>query len=106
MRTWQLQLLTEDELAMLVYIVSVASPIKAPTFEIKKKTDLLIIRHDALLWKCSEQEKNLTDEAKPIFTSLMMKLNMTLNDYFKSIEKALDYDNSPKPEFVQSEFQF
>jgi hypothetical protein len=98
MRTWQLDMLTEDELALLVHIVNVADPIKSPEFQVKKASDLLLIRHDALLWKCSQQEKNLSDEGKPVFTNLMTKLNMSLDTYF--------HEHPKRTELIQSEFQF
>jgi hypothetical protein len=98
MRTWQLEMLTDDELALLVHIINVTDPIKSPKFEVTKPSHLLLIRHDALLWKCSQQEKNLSDEGKPVFTSLMMKLNMPFDKYI--------YEYSKRAEPTQPEFQF
>jgi len=98
MRISQLKSLNESELDLLLYVVKVAEPISL--FEINKPSDLLWIHHDDLLYKLSCQESKLTDEGKEVFKGLMIKLNKTPE------QEREDYDNSSKPIFTQSEFQF
>lgn len=100
MRIDQLNSLNESELSLLLYIVNVLEPIQSPKFQIDKPKQLLWVRHDALLWKLSKHESNLTDEGKSIFQSLMVKLNKT------SQEEREDYERSTNTTLTQSEFQF
>lgn len=100
MRISQLKSLSENELSLLVHVLNVLEPINSPRFEVKKPSDILFVKHDALLWKLAQQEKNLTDEGRPIFVSLMTKLNRTAE------QETEFYEHSSKPEFTQSEFHF
>ena len=84
MRISQLQSLTEEELQLLLYIVNVVEPLTIPKIEIGPK-ELLWFRHDALLWKLSQQESKLTPEGQTIFQGLMAKLNK------KATQEAKEY---------------
>ena len=99
MRIGQLENLTEDELALLLYIVNVIEPLKSTATEITAK-QLLWFKHDSLVWKVSQQESKLTPEGKEIFKSLMTKLNTTAQ------QEAENYASSSQPMFEQSNFQF
>jgi hypothetical protein len=99
MRIGQLETLTEDELALLLYIVNVIEPLGAPQMEITAK-QLLWFKHDSLVWKVVKQESKLTPEGKEIFKSLMTKLNTTAQ------QEAENYASSSRPTFEQSNFQF
>jgi hypothetical protein len=94
MRICQLQSLNEQELSLLLYIVNVADPIQFPKMEIGLK-ELLWIRDDMLMWKLSQQQKNLTDEGKTVLDGLMIKLNKT------PIKEAEDYENTTKSASTQ-----
>lgn len=98
MRIGQLESLTEDELALLLYIVNVIEPLRPP-LEVTPKF-LLFFKHDALVWKVAQQESKLTDEGKKIFHGLMTKLNRTW------MQEVIDHENSTRPEFIQPEFSF
>jgi len=100
MRFSQLESLTDSELSLLLYIVNVLEPIKSPSFHIEKPTQLLWVRHDALLWKLAQHQSELTDEGKEIFNSLMVKLNKTPE------QEREDYERATNTELTQSEFQF
>ena len=99
MRIGQLEALTENELMLLLYIVNVIEPLKAPAMEITAK-QLLWFKHDSLVWKVSQQESKLTPEGKEIFKSLMTKLNTTAQ------QEIENYASSSQPMFKQSNFQF
>lgn len=99
MRIGQLQSLTQDELALLLYIVNVIDPISIPKMEFGPK-ELLWFKHDALLWKLAQQEPKLTPEGKEIFQGLMSKLNKTPQ------QEQEEYERASKPLFIQSDFQF
>jgi hypothetical protein len=99
MRNGQLQSLTDDELSLLLYVVNVIDPLKAPKIEIGPK-ELLWFKHDALLGKLSQQETKLTPEGKVVYDGLMAKLKMTPQ------QEAENYASASKPMFEQSNFQF
>lgn len=99
MRIGQLESLTNDELSLLLYVVNVLEPLSVPKIEIKPK-ELLWYKHDVLLWKLTQIQSKLTDEGKPIFESLMTKLNQTLQEQINA------YERSSQLPLIQSEFQF
>lgn len=98
MRTSQLKSLTDDELNLLLYVVNVSEPISSPPVEITPER-LLWIKHDALLWKLSKQESKLTEDGKKVFSSLMVKLNVTSQQELEN-KKTLENTNG------QLEFSF
>ena len=100
MRFSQLESLTDSELSLLLYVVNVLEPIQSPNFHIAKPTQLLWVRHGALLWKLAQHQSKLTDEGKEIFNSLMVKLNKTPE------QEREDYERATNTELTQSEFQF
>jgi len=98
MRIGQLELLTPDELGLLLYIVNEVSP-TSPKMEIPPKF-LPIFKHDILLAKVARQEEKLTEEGKKVYSGLMDKLNKTW------IQEIIEHENSNRPEFTQSELPF
>ena len=99
MRTGQLQLLNQDEISLLLYIVNSIEPKSLQNVEFGPN-ELLWIKHDALTWKVSQQESKLTTEGKEVFNGLMTKLNYTPQ------QEREEYEHTSRPLFVQSEFQF
>lgn len=99
MRIGQLKSLTEEELALLLYVLNVLDPISIPKIPFGPK-EALWIKHDVLLWKLAQQESKLTPEGKTVFQNLMVKLNR--NPY----QEREEYERSTLPLFTQSEFQF
>jgi hypothetical protein len=97
MRIGQLKSLTEDELALCLYIVNVIAPTTFPKLEYTPR-QLTWFKHDALLWKVAQQEAKLTDEGKKIFHGLMTKLNRTW------IQEVTDHENSSREELTQPDF--
>ncbi len=100
MRISQLESLTEQELSLLIIVIQTLEPITSPKFEIKTLKDITFLTPELIISKLKNQEKNLNDEGKLIYQSLIAKLSMT------SIQENIDYENSTKPELTQSEFQF
>lgn len=98
MRISQLKLLDESELNLLLYIASVVEPVSL--FQINKPSDVLWVKHEDLIAKLNRHESKLTDEGKEIFKRLVIKLNKTPE------QEREEYENSTKPIFTQSEFQF
>lgn len=98
MRISQLKSLNESELNLLLYIASVAEPVSF--FTINKPSDILWIKHDDLIAKLNRHESSLNDEGKEVFKGLISKLNKTPE------QEREEYENSTKPVFTQSEFQF
>ena len=99
MRIGQLQALTQDELAFILYIVNVVEPIDIPKMEFNPK-QLLWFKHDMLLQKLSRQEPKLTSEGKAVLQGVIAKLNKTPQ------QEVEEYEHSTAPLFVQPEFQF
>jgi len=78
MRIEQLNDLTEDELAMLCYIVQTVEPIR-PLIDFSKNVSLLLsIKHDVLLSKVSNSKLKVKDEFMSVYDGLMAKLNYNL----------------------------
>lgn len=73
MKQWKINSFTEDELALILYILNVESPVR-PKMEIREK-DLIYFRDPVLLWKFSQLQPRITDEAMPIYNGMMAKLN-------------------------------
>lgn len=95
MRIGQLETLTEDELALLLYIVNVKDPVSSPKMEFSPK-HVLWIKHALLLKKVETQEPNLTDEGKVIHKSLMAKLKKTwLEEIFENERAKQQQLNQP-----------
>ena len=67
-----LQSLTEDELAMLLYILNEEPPL--PITEVTPQM-VLSYKLDALTWKLSQWEPRVKDEFKEIFNQLMFKIS-------------------------------
>lgn len=67
-----LQSLTEDELAMLLYILN-----SDPPLPITEVTPQLVLSYkiDALTWKLSQWESKVKDEYKHIYDQLMYKVS-------------------------------
>ena len=99
MRIGQLESLTQDELALLLYIVNVIDPVSIPKMEFGPR-ELLWFKHDLLTYKIAQQESKLTPEGKEIFKGLMIKLNKSPQ------QEQEDYERSTKTLFSQSDFQF
>jgi len=76
MRIEQLHSLTEDELAMLLYIVNVLKPVE-PKIEITPQL-LTVFKHSALVEKIVNCHGAVKPEAYPIFFSLLTKLGVDL----------------------------
>jgi len=100
MRISQLESLTEQELSLLLIVLQTLEPIESPKFEIKTLKDMLFIKHESLISKLKNQEKNLNDEGKAVYQSLISKLTKTTK------QEREDYERTTKPELTQSEFQF
>jgi hypothetical protein len=99
MRIQQVNDLDENELGMLLFIVNVIFPIQ-PLIEITP--DLLpVIKHEALMAKVTQAEAHVTDEAKPIYQSLLKKLNSRWVD--EVIQNANTTDTKPSGSNIQSE---
>lgn len=71
----QLQTLTEDELAMALYIVNHISPPVIPPLPIYAR-DLTWFNHQALVQKFLDSFPKIKPEGHAIFQSLMEKLGM------------------------------
>lgn len=100
MRISQLESLNESELALIVYIVNVLTPIKAPNFKIETPSDLLWINHDDLLLKLIADKDKLTGEGKQVFESVMIKLNRTIE------QEIHDHQESINPDLEQLQFNY
>lgn len=98
MRISQLQSLTLDELGLLLYIFNDLYPIK-PGPKITSKM-LLFIKDDVILWTLAQCESKIKPEYKYIINNLSIKLNKTW------IQEIQEYENTSKPLFTQSKFQF
>lgn len=71
----QLKTLTEDEMALALYIVNVIEPLDIPKIELEPR-HLTWFRHDALVHKLVRAFPRLLPEGHPIFVSLMEKLGV------------------------------
>jgi hypothetical protein len=71
----QLQTLTEDELAMALYIVNVIDPLTLPQMEFTPQ-QLVWFKHDMLIQKLLNAFPRLKPEAFSIYLSLMEKLGV------------------------------
>ena len=69
----QLEELTEDELALLFFIVNVASPIDCPKMEFDKNS-IKWFRHDMLVKKILDVFPKLNREGHATYSSLLKKL--------------------------------
>ena len=74
MRIEQLQSLTEDELAMVLYIVNVLKPME-PKMEITPRL-LTVMNHAFLVKKLVDSFNLVKPEAYPIYSSLLTKLGI------------------------------
>lgn len=72
----QLHNLTEDELAICLYVVGVLDPVTFPKIEITEPRQLISFRHDALVQKLLNAFPKLKPEAFSIYISLMEKLGV------------------------------
>lgn len=71
----QLHSLSEDELCIVLYVINKIDPPCCPKMEFEPR-HLVWFKHDMLLHKLLEAGKNLTEDAQPIFQSLMHKLGV------------------------------
>ncbi len=99
MRISQVELLTEQELSLLLYVVNILEPLQSPKIELGLK-ELPWLKHESLIWKLNQHQSNLTDEGRIIFHSLMLKLNKSPQ------QEREDYERATNTELTQSEFQF
>ena len=72
----QLHSLTEDEVAICLYVVGVLDPVTFPKIEITQPNQLISFRHEALIQKLLNAFPKLKPEAYPIYLSLMEKLGV------------------------------
>ena len=75
MKLYQLETLTEDEVAMALYIVNFIDPPCCPKIEFSVR-DLTWFKHDMLVQKLVNAFPKLLPDAHPIFLSLMEKLGV------------------------------
>ena len=73
----QLESLTEDELAMVLYIVNVIVPPEAPKMEFEPR-HLTWFKHDMLMKKILEVFPKLKPEGHDTYKSLLEKLGMKI----------------------------
>jgi len=99
MRIGQTELLTEQELSLLLYVTNILEPVQSPKIEIGLK-ELPWLKHEAIIWKLEQHQPNLTDEGQEVFKSLMTKLNKS------PTQEREDYEHSTNTKLTQSEFQF
>ena len=73
----QLETLTEDELALVLYVVNVIAPLDVPkmTFEPRHLT---WFKHDALIKKLLDSFNRLKPEGHATYVSLMQKLGVCI----------------------------
>lgn len=71
----QLTSLTDDELAMCLFIVNVFDPVSFPKMEITR-SHMLSYKHDMLVHTLIKAFPRIKPEAYPIFVSLMKKLGV------------------------------
>lgn len=73
----QLETLTEDELALVLYVVNVIAPLEVPkmTFEPRQLT---WFKHDALIKKLLDSFNRLKPEGHATYVSLMQKLGVCI----------------------------
>lgn len=73
----QLESLTEDELAMCLYVVNVISPPDIPKVEFTAR-NLTWFRHDMLVQKLVDATPKVKEEAHDIYFSLLGKLGVKI----------------------------
>jgi len=73
----QLQSLTEDELAIVLYVVNVIAPPESPKMEFQPQ-HLVWFRHDMLIKKLVDSFNRLKPEGHATYTSLMEKLGVKI----------------------------
>jgi hypothetical protein len=71
----QLNILNEQELAMILYVVNVISPPESPKMEFEKR-HLVWFKHDQLVKKMVDAFPKLLPEGYPIYLTLMNKLGV------------------------------
>lgn len=97
MRLQQLRSLTDDEKALLLYVMN---DFGNRTPEISSVDEIRWFKNEAILWRLSQSQSKLNDLGKPVFTELMRKLNVS------SHQEAIDFAERNKPDYTQLEFQF
>src|SRR5690348_8372078 len=73
----ELETLTEDELALALYIVNVIEPVQVPKMEFEPR-HLTWFKRDALIQKLLRAVPRMHPEGHPIFISLMAKIGVTV----------------------------
>ena len=71
----QLETLSEDELALCLFINNVTFPMECPKIELTAR-QLTWLRHDMLIKKLLDAFPRLKPEAHPIYSSMMQKLGV------------------------------
>jgi len=77
MNQQQLDSLTEDELAVLFYVVNVVSPMTFPKMEFDMNS-IKWFRHDMLIKKLLDSFNRLKPEGHATYTTLMEKLGVKI----------------------------
>lgn len=99
MRMDTIKFLTEDELALLLYIVNVVEPMTFPKMEIGIK-ELPWLRQNLLVEKLIRQNDKLTPDGQAILKTLVAKV--TRHPFHEAEENERTLRHPPN----QSEFQF
>jgi len=73
----QLELLSEDELSMLLYVVNRVDPPCVPKMEFEPR-HLTWFKHDQLVQKMLNIFPQLLPEAHPVYVSMMEKLGVKI----------------------------
>ena len=71
----QLEDLTEDELALVLYVVNVIAPLEVPKMQFEPR-QLTWFKHDMLIKKLLDSFNKLKPEGHATYTSLMQKLGV------------------------------
>jgi len=91
--------LTEDELALLLYVVNVIDPMTIPKMEIGVK-ELPWLRQQLLVEKLLKQKDKLKPEGQEVLRSLVAKITKN------PVDEAKEYADSLRNPPNQSVFQF
>lgn len=78
MKLAQLESLTEDELEMMLYIISVVNPPSSPKLDEWKPHNLTWFKHDALVKRLMDSFPRVLPEGHEIFVSMMQKIGIAV----------------------------
>lgn len=79
--------LNEQELAIVLYVVNVLSPVVAPKMEFEAR-HLTWFKHDALVKKLADSFVHLKPEGHATYTSLMEKLGVKIEIKSQPVPQA------------------